>query len=933
MAVLCRWILVLTLLLAGGPRLWAASPADRALDDARKAFEDTFYSRAEAELGDFCQKNPTSPRLADAVLLQAQARLKLTNCIGALELLTANQGKAGTNADQYLFWLGEAYSCKGDWRAASDAFAKLIKEQPASPRCLEASLGEASARSALAQTEPAEWQRLIGLLQETNGLFQSAVRTNAASDLVPRGYLLLSEAQLAAKDYRAAEATLQTLTNRLMSPRLGWQWQDLLCRIQLAGGRTNAALQGTTNLLIIAAAGGQTNLLAEFQGTTNLLAIAARGVQTNLLAESAAFQAWLLERLGRTNDAITAYEQNLGKGVPAERRRQALLKIIELSLAQDNVPQATEKLVNFLAQYPDSALADLAWLTLGELRLRQCEAGISILPSAPGATNASGATNVLQLALSDFDTLVKNFPQSPFFGKAQLDLGWCYAREGKLPEAQAAFTNAVDRLPPLSKELATAYFRLADVQFQQTNYTGAIKSYQAIIEKFAALPEVKTNLFEPALYETARAALAGGYLDIATNTVQKLLAECPRSLSAARAALLTGQEISRRGDSQAARKILLDFDKAVPDAPLKSERQLVVAATWEQENNWAEAIAQYDGCLPGLTNHETQARVEYYRARDTSLQAGRETNALALFTNFITKFPTNEFGPLAQIWVAGYYYNLRDYVEAERNYKLLYQNTNWPPSELTCEAQLMAGRAAVGRQRWTEAMPYFTQLYNNTNCPSTMLPSAYIDMRLEALFLYADSLMSVVDPAETNKLANCEQATGAFGRICDEYPTNRLAVRAWARRADCYLQWALAKQKYDSLTNALNAFQRVFDSPQADVALRSQAKVGLAVTLTKWAEQKTGKERTALLEQALNHCLDVVYGNKILRRDDERLDPFWTKEAGLKGVALADLLQAWSQEVGLFQRLTNSIWPQLPAPLVKQAAKAQEELEREKANR
>ena len=908
MAVQCRWILVLSLLLASGPRLWAATPADRAFNTAVELFKGTFYAQAEAQLADFCQKNPTSPRLPEAVLLQAQARLELTNYAGAIELLTANQAKAGTNVDQYLFWLGKGYLGKGDWRAASDTFAKLVKEQPASSRCLEASLGEAEARSALAQTEPAEWQRVIGLLQETNGLFQSAARTNAASEFVPPGYLLLSEAQLATKDYRAAEATLQPLTNRLMSPRLGWQWQYLLCRIQLADGRTNAALQGTTNLL----------------------AIAAKGAQTNLLAESAALQAGLLERVGQTNEAIVAYQQNLAEGVPTERRRHALLKIIELSLAQDNVPQATETLEKFLAQYPDSALADLALLTLGELRLRQCESGISVTPATPAGTNAPAATNVLQLALGSFDTLVKKFPQSPFFGKAQLDLGWCYAREGKLPEAQAAFQAAVDRLPP-SKELATAHFRLADTEFQQTNYAGAIKSYQMIIEKFAALPEVKTNLFEPALYETVRAALAGGYLDTATNTVQKLLAEYPRSLSAARAALLTGQEISRRGDFAGARKVLLDFDKAAPEAPLRPERQLVVAATWEQENNWAEAIALYDICLPSLTNHEAQARVEYYRARDTSLQVGRATNALALFTNFVARFPTSEFAPLAQMWVADYYYNLRDYVEAERNYKLLFQSTNWARSELTCEAQLMAGRAAVGRQRWTEAMPYFTQLYNNTNCPSTMLPSAYIDMRLEALFLYGDSLMSVVDPAETNKLANCEEATRALGRICDEYPTNRLAGRAWARRADCYLQWALARQQYDSLTNALNAYQRAFDSPQADVALRSQAKVGLAVTLTKWAEQKTGKERTALLEQALNHCLDVVYG-KILR-DDERLDAWWTKEAGLKGVALADLLQAWSQEVGLFQRLTNSVWPQLPAPLVKQAAKAQENLEREKANR
>ncbi len=79
----------------------------------------------------------------------------------------------------------------------------------------------------------------------------------------------------------------------------------------------------------------------------------------------------------------------------------------------------------------------------------------------------------------------------------------------------------------MSKELATAYFRLADAQFQQTNFAGAIKSYQTIIEKFDALPEVKTTLFEPALYETVRAALASGDLAVATNTVQKLRVGIP----------------------------------------------------------------------------------------------------------------------------------------------------------------------------------------------------------------------------------------------------------------------------------------------------------------------------------------------------------------------------------------------------------------------
>jgi TolA-binding protein len=897
MGILCRWILVLTLLPTAGPQLWAAGAADRTFDAAAKAFHDAFYERAEAGFSNFCKAFPTSPRLAEAILLQAEARLVLTNYTGAIELLSSHQGAAGTNADEYLFWLAEAHARKGDYRTASDGFARLVKEFPASSRGLESVLGEAAARAALARTEPFEWRRVIELLQQTNGVFQAAVRTNAAQALVPRGCLLLSEAQLATKDYQGAEATLRPWAKRLLDPETEWQWQFLLCRIQLAEGLTNAALESTTNLVALAVNAGQ----------------------TNLQADSAEFQAGLLERLGRTEEALTAYQKNLAEGVPAERQRTALLKTTALSLAQTNIPQAMKTLEKFLGQYPKAATADLALLTLGELRLRQHESGADTNLVVITATNAPAATNGLQLAAASFTALTKQFPQSPLFGKAQLDLGWCYAWDRKLPDAQAAFQLAVERLP-VSLDLGTAYLRLADVQLQQDDFTNAIRNYQAIIAKLAALPEARSNLFERALYQTVRAGFAGDDLVAATNSLQKLRAWYPNSLNTGRAVLLSGEEISRRGEPALARAMYLEFGKSAPDTPLMPELQLAVAGTYERENQWANAIEQYKRCLAGFTN----SQAEYYLAEATTHLAGQETNALTLFTNFIAHFPTDELAPRAQMWVGDYYHRAGLLREAEWNYRLLILNTNWAPSALTYEAQLRAGRTAAERQEWGHAKDYFLGLYNNTNGPT-------IDLRVQAFFEYGQTLMLWVDPAETNKLANWEDATRVFGRICDEYPTNRLAIPAWGKKANCYLQWALAKQQYDFLTNAINADQHVIDSPQADVEARSEAKVGQAIVLDKWAEQKTGAERAALLQQALSNCLDVVYGSVL--REGESRDLNWTKEAGLKALDLAEELQAWPQEANIYLRLTNSVWPQLPAPYQKRALKAFENLEREKSNR
>jgi tetratricopeptide (TPR) repeat protein len=370
--------------------------------------------------------------------------------------------------------------------------------------------------------------------------------------------------------------------------------------------------------------------------------------------------------------------------------------------------------------------------------------------------------------------------------------------------------------------------------------------------------------------------------------------------------------------------MFLDFAKAAPNTPLLPEIELAVAATYEQEKKWTEAMAQYSRWLATCPDHELKPRAEYHLAWDAD-QAGLKTNALAAMVKFVAQHPTSEFAPLAQLWVATYYFNAGEMPEAERNYKLIFQNTNWPPSEQTYQAQLMAGRAAIARQGWKEVHEYFLGVWNNTNGPST-------DLRVQALFEYGQSLMLWTSPTETNKLANCGEATLVFGQICDQYPTNRLAARAWFEKANCNLQWALSRQQFDSLTNALSAYQRVVDSAQADVALRSQAKLGQAITLGKWADQKSGEARTALLKQALSNCLDVVYGSNNILRDDEQPDPAVTQEAGEKAFELAETLQAWSQAANIYMRLTN-MWPLLDPSLRKRATNIFKVLEREKQSR
>ncbi|HWI57486.1 MAG TPA: tetratricopeptide repeat protein, partial [Bacillota bacterium] len=192
MACVCRWILVCSLLLcAAPPRANASTPETRAFNAAANALRSAFYERAEAEFADFTKNFPASPRVPEAILFQAEARLEQTNYAGAIELLSTSLPKAGSWADQYLFWLAETQLRQGDSAKARESFAKLVQDFPASSRRLEASIGQAAACSRLG-----EWPRVLELLQQPTGVFQTSIRTNASTELMVRGTLLLSEAQL-----------------------------------------------------------------------------------------------------------------------------------------------------------------------------------------------------------------------------------------------------------------------------------------------------------------------------------------------------------------------------------------------------------------------------------------------------------------------------------------------------------------------------------------------------------------------------------------------------------------------------------------------------------------------------------------------------------------------------------------------------------------
>ena len=829
-----RWVFVLAALFLSGGQLFAAGTKEqRAYTAALNAFQDEMWSRAETELAQFIQKYPKSTNAPEAVLRLAQSEFCLGKFPAAIARLADNnnlaRAKASGLADQYVYWIGEAQYASRNFPAAAQTFVALVRDFPRSSLRLQSAVAAAAAYAGLEQ-----WPQVDAVLQETNGVFQRAAHLDPASELVTRGRLLLAQAAFEQNHPGTAAATLASINPQALEPELGWQLAYQTYQVKLALGDTNAALAATTNMLQI---------------TRQANEATRRG-------ESVALHAGLLEQAGWTADALEAYRENL-INAPPERQQQAVLKIAELAASLGRFVPAEDALRNFITQYTNSPATDIALLSLGELYLTNYVV-------------QSSATNYLTEAQNYFDRLLAAFPNGPLAGKAHLDQGWCLWLQGKIPESYASFKAATGH--PLSPEdLAVARFKMGDALFAQNDFTRALENYRAVVDEFDEVPAVKQNLGDRALYQCLQACLALTNSVEAEGVMARILRQYPAAAETGNGLLLMGEYYADLRQPTNALAAFQQFEALFPHSPLRPQVELAMAHTYGLAQGWMVAVEKYEKWLVDFpTNGLLRPRAEYALAW-ANYQAGNETNAYIGFTNFVAQFPTNDLAPRAQMWVADHFFRAGDYQDAEKNYKFIFQN--FLPNDLTYPAYMMAGRAAVARQGYSDALSYFSKLAADTNCD--------IQLRFQATFAHGAALMLMDSTDTNNPLANFQLATNDFSQVCLLNPTNELGAMAWIEIGKCNLQLT----NYDAATNAC---AQVVNSPFADIAARSQAQIGLGLALEKKADAAAVGDQSALRELALQNFLNVFYENNL--RDDEQADEFWTREAGLQALPLIEAL-------------------------------------------
>lgn len=859
-----RCLLILSLVTLGGGSVFAdgGSREQRAYAAAVSSFRDGLWSHAETNLFQFIKRYPDSTNVPSAVLLLARAEFKAGAFGKSAELLDQHKDTAGSLADQYAYWKAESQAAAGDYSEASKTFLSVAHDYLGSPLRLTSQV-----EAAAAYAEISDWHGVESLLTDTNGIFCVTERLDPANEMISRGRLLLAQAGYAQSNYSSARAVLDLLQLQALPPALDWQRARLYCQVKIAMGDDQSALAATTNLLQIAR-------------LENNPAHVSDGI---------ALQAGLLEKLDQPEEAMAVYGLNLTNTAPLTAQQHAILKIAELAVAQKRYPVAEQSLDQFLVKFPDSPASDVALLTSGELQLKDYLA------------QASTTNQLVELAEAEgrFDRFLATFTNSLLEGRAFLDRGWCRWLAGNYSGSLSDFRGAA-QIIPLSEDLAVAKFKAGDALFALGDFSAARTDYQAVLDDYTAFPDVQRELAGRALYQVVRASLALNDNATAEAALSRLLKHGTLDEFAQSSALLYGESTV---DPEQARAVFLKLKEHLGESVWQPQIDLAVARTFEQEQQWPAAITNYEAWLKKFPTNNLLPQAEFALALANS-QAGDETNAFNQFSRFVAQFPLNELAPPAQWWVADYFFRRggTNYLNAEANYEQIFQNTNWQTSSLVYPAQLMAGRAAMGRQGYKDAVRYFTGLIassvSDSNCPPELVN--------QARFAYGTVLMEMPSADTNNPLANYVMATNIFSQV-----TGISRPQALGEIGNCALQ-------VGDYISATNAYGQVFASnSRADISVRSEAQIGFGMVLEKMAAQASGTDQTNLLTLARDTYLDVFYGAN-LRKDEAAQDIFWTKKAGLQALPLIQTLGA--ANVGGFFDHLEMLFPQAKQTLEKKRA-------------
>jgi TolA-binding protein len=411
------------------------------------------------------------------------------------------------------------------------------------------------------------------------------------------------------------------------------------------------------------------------------------------------------------------------------------------------------------------------------------------------AADSYYSRKMYDMAAAEYQRYTEQFPSGPDMQAALFRLAECYRRTGSTNAAKAAYDSLLTR-SQTSEFVGPAAYRLADIYYQEKNYTFALPYFRK-----AALRLKEPAVAVAAKFYIARSleALGGTGNRLEASEIYQQVADAKEANPFQEASRLSLALLLRDGGktAEAVRQIKL-LAAATQTPELKAEAT-VRAGVWEldlQQLTKAAEDLQKALTMPGLGKWKEVALIGLMRlaydsgkykqvldlytenastfsadskpellllAANSQRQLGQTADALKLYDQLLKEFPLTTYGRDAAYQRLVTYYNSEDekLIPAIDEYLT---GTNDPDKR--DQVLLMKAEALYKKQSYAAAAPVYGGV-----AQSRILPSG---LRAEALFKYGWCSM------QTREF---DKAIGAFTELIDGHPTFKSLTLAIAQRA------------------------------------------------------------------------------------------------------------------------------------------------------
>lgn len=806
------WLAGALLLTAQTP---APTPADdpRALNLAKRAFQDRLYDAAAQRFQAYLTAYPNSPSAPEARWLLGQSLFFQGRYAEALDLFRQKPPQPDSPFLPVLaFWEAESLSGLGDLPAARATYEQFLAAHPGHELVPAAKLGLAAVLFLENRRDDAR-----RLLQD--------LPTDPKTPAGQRTILLRARMLLAENKNNEAQALLSSLLPLKPNPPLLFEIHYWLGELALKRSDHDAALE-------------------QFKKIT----ADPRATPQDLVGK-----AWF-----GTGTALAA-RKNWEPAANAFEKAYTLVR---------DTPVQEAAFRRFLLAHRENKTASTGILKLREFVGRQGPAAAAGLYAIAELHVQTGNPDA---AVSELDSLIRTYPDSPWTVEGRFLLGDILEKKGEIPVAIETY-RALIEAGKNPERIRDARLRLAEISFKNKLFTEAAALYSEMARSGQDDPALETVLYNALL------AFSGARrLDEFESTEKALQSRFPNSPLLKNAALERARLLELLGQGAKSREILTAFIQAQPADPLTPRALFALANSLFRDASYEAAAREYEKLFrefPGDPLAPT-ARFQHILA---DLRSGKVPldDIRRRLVALSEQESARELAPAIAFKIAETFYEQQNYGDARAAFdQFVAAHPQHPDAE---EALYWSGRCLMWLNQLAPAIETFEKIRDDSPRKT--------DARLAEIDCY-------------RQLGNFEAALKIANSLTAKPENTAAGAEALLRKAG--LLFTMASKDPALYPQSLAAADTVLAHPAANVAQRNEAGFIRGKSL-----EKLGRS-----QDALQAYLDVVYG-KLLPPVEGPSQPEyrWFTRAGVEAALMKENAKDIRGAIAIYRILERLSGPQ-----------------------